>query len=197
MKKQDAKLSTFAQIRELSSPKDMLFCCAIMQRMLPNYQLFSQVTGFGDAHLAQSVLNLMWEWCMSSQSKFNAPVQLEKLEEIIPEVNDFDNFGVYPALDYCMALSCALQSFSDEHDNPAVTIAKLSQGSVEAYIMASAEEELTGEQIKQHPLMEFEIQTQLSLLNYCQNNKLTKELVKELRQDLMAEKLSSLGIEFE
>jgi len=197
MKMQANKLSTFAQIRELTPPKDMLFSCALLQRMLPNYQLFSQLNEFGDGHAAQSILNLIWEWCMSAQSKFNAPVQLEKLEEIIPEVADFDNFGVYPALDFCMALSCALQSFSQEHDNPAVTIAKLSQGSVEAYILATEGEDISNEDIKAHPLMEFEIETQLSLLAFCQNNKVTKDMVKELRSDLMAQKISNLGIELE
>ncbi|MFW8591646.1 YjaG family protein [Glaciecola sp. 2405UD65-10] len=191
------KLNTFAQIRDLRSPKDMLFCCALLQRMLPNYQLFSQVSNFGDGQTAQSILNLLWEWCMSPQSKFNASVQLEKLEEIIPEVSEFDTFGVYPALDFCMALSSALQSFSKEHEFPAVTIAKLSQGSVEAYILATEDDEISNEAIKAHPLMEFEIETQLSLLEFCQNNKVNKDVCKGLREDLLAQKISSLGIELE
>jgi uncharacterized protein YjaG (DUF416 family) len=198
MQLRENKLNTFAQIRELKAPKDILFACALMQRMLPSYQLFSRSTEFGDSKLAQSVLNLVWEWCMSPQSKFNAAVQLEKLEEIIPEVSEFDSFGVYPALDYCMALSVALQSFTKEHEFAAVTIAKLSQGSVEAYIIATSEEdELTNQDIKSHPLMEYEIATQQSLLAFCQDNKMTKELVKELRSDLIAQNMSSLGIECE
>lgn len=197
MKTRDNKLNTFAQIRELAPPKDMLFSCALMQRMLPNYQLFSELNDFGDGQMAQATLNLIWDWCMSSQSKFNAAIQIEKLEEIIPEVANFESFGVYPALDYCMALSCALQSFTKEHEHAAVTIAKLSQGSVEAYILATSETELSSEEIKNHPLMVFEIETQVSLLEFCQNNKMTKDLVKELRADLVAQKMSSLGIELE
>jgi len=188
------KLSTFAQIRDLQSPKDIVFGCALMQRMLPNYQLFSQNTAFGDPTIAQSILNLIWEWCISPQNKFNAGAQLEKLEEIIPDVDNFDSFGVYPALDFCMALSSMLLSFSKEHDHPAVTIAKLSQGSVEAYILATAEDELDNQQIKQDPLMEYEIGTQLSLLEFCQTNKMTKEFVKDLRADLVAQNMSNLGI---
>lgn len=206
MQLRENKLTTFAQVRELPSPKNVLFACALMQRMLPNYQLFSQTSGFGDSHLAQSCLNLVWEWCMSPQSKFNAQVQLEKLEEIIPEVSEFDTFGVYPALDYCMALSSVLQGFSQEHEHAAVTVAKLSQGSVEAYILfeqelseqelASGEQEMQAQAIKAHPLMEFEVATQLSLLEFCKSNKVTKDLVKSLRADLMAENMSNLGIEF-
>jgi uncharacterized protein YjaG (DUF416 family) len=194
MKMRDTKLSTFAQIRELSTPNDIVFGCALMQRMLPNYQLFSQANDFGDPAAAQATLNLIWEWCMSPKNKFNAPVQLEKLEEIIPDVENFDSFGVYPALDYCMALSSMLLHFSQEHESVAVTIAKLSQGSVEAFILATADDELDNHQIKQDPLMEYEIETQLSLLEYCQSNKITKEFVKELRADIVAQGISNLGL---
>jgi uncharacterized protein YjaG (DUF416 family) len=197
MKTRDTKLSTFAQIRELSSPNDVVFSCALMQRMLPNYQLFSQSTGFGDPLIAQASLNLIWEWCMSPKTKFNAPVQLEKLEEIIPDVDNFESFGVYPALDYCMALSSMLLSFSNEHEHVAVTIAKLSQGSVEAFILATAEGELDNNQIKQDPLMIYEIETQLSLLEYCQSNKITKEFVKDLRSDIVSQGISNLGLSIE
>lgn len=196
MKVRDSKLSTFAQIRELQSPKDKVLGCALMQRMLPSYQLFSHSTGFGDSAMAESTLNLIWEWCMSPQNKFNAAVQLEKLEEIIPDVDNFDSFGVYPALDFCMALSSMLLNFSNEHEHPAVTIAKLSQGSVEAYILATAEDELDNQQIKQDPLMEYEIGTQLSLLEFCQTNKMTKEIVRDLRADLVNQNMSNLGISF-
>lgn len=194
MKVRENKLSTFAQIRELSPPKDIVFGCALMQRMLPNYRLFCESTGFGDPDLAQSVLNLVWEWCMSGQNKFNAGVQLEKFEEIIPDLENFETFGVYPAIDFCMALSSMLLNFSKEHDHPAVTIAKLSQGSVEAYILATSEDELDNQQIKNDPLMEYEIGTQLSLLDFCQKNKMTKEFVKDLRADLVAENISNLGL---
>lgn len=194
MKMRDTKLSTFAQIRELPTPNDIVFGCALMQRMLPNYQLFSQSTGFGDPLLAQSVLNLIWEWCMSPKAKFNAPVQLEKLEEIIPDVDKFESFGVYPALDFCMALSSMLMHFSKEHDHVAVTIAKLSQGSVEAFILAIADEELDNQQIKEDPLMEYEIETQQSLLEYCRSNKISKDFVKDLRADILAQDISNLGL---
>lgn len=189
------KLNTFAMIRDLTRPKDMLFSCALMQRMLPSYQLFSEAHEFGDPQIAQNVLDLIWEWCATPKNKFNATVQAEKVEEIIPDIANFDSFGVYPALDYCMALSCALQAFNQEHEQPAVTIAKLSQGSVEAYILATAEQELTSQEIKEHPLMAFEIETQMSLLGYCRDNKMTKDLVTQLKADLISQNPSNLGLE--
>jgi uncharacterized protein YjaG (DUF416 family) len=93
-----------------------------------------------------------------------------------------------------MALSSMLLHFSNEHENVAVTIAKLSQGSVEAFIIGSADEELDNQSIKRDPLMQYEIETQLSLLEYCQSNKITKEFVKELRADIAAQGISNLGL---
>lgn len=195
MKLPDTKLNTFARIRELSPPKDMIFACALMQRMLPNYQLFSVSQEFGDKDTAESILNLVWDWCITPKSKFNAAAQLEKLEEIIPDVDKHEVFAVYPALDYCMALSVALQNFLKEHDFPAVTIAKLSQGSVEAYILASSEQSLSNQELKQNELMNYEIETQNSLLSYIAENKLSKDDIKLLRDDLKADCISNLGIE--
>ena len=53
---------------------------------------------------------------MSGQVKINFAVQLEKLEEVIPDIEDFDFFGVHPALDACMALGSLLQGIQDNDD---------------------------------------------------------------------------------
>jgi uncharacterized protein YjaG (DUF416 family) len=41
---------------------------------------------------------------VNKDSKVNFDNQLEKLEEIIPSADDFDMYGVYPAIDACIAL---------------------------------------------------------------------------------------------
>lgn len=191
------KLNTFAEIRELKPPANMVFACALMQRMLPNYQLFSANTGFGDAHVAQSILNLMWDRCMSPKNKFNADVQLEKLEAITPDVDDFDVLAVYSALDFCMALNSCVSSYTDSIQNASVTVAKLSQGSVEAYILFTSDSELDNQEIKKHPLMQYEIETQASLVEFCKGNRMDRELIKSLREDLIAQNTSNLGIQLD
>ncbi len=206
---QESKLNTFANIRSLSSSKGVILACTLLQRMLPNYQLFCKATGFGDAELAANILSLIWEKSANVKSKFNVEVQLQKLEEITPDIEDFDNFAVYPALDYCMALSVLLQSFISEHEKPAVTVAKLSQGSVEAYVIACIQEEaenksgLNGEefeidnqQIRSDPLMQHEIHTQIALYEYISSSKLDAQTIQELRRDIIAEGVSSLGIQY-
>ncbi len=197
MKIRTNKLNTFGEIRELKFPANMVFACALMQRMLPNYILFSANTGFGDAHVAQSILNLIWERCMSSKNNFNTEVQLEKLEAITPDVDHFDVFAVYPALDFCMALNSCINSYTDNIQNAPVTVAKLSQGSVEAYILVSSDSELDNQQIKQHALMQYEIDTQASLIEFCSTNRMDKDNIKALRSDLIAQNTSNLGMQLD
>jgi uncharacterized protein YjaG (DUF416 family) len=185
------KLSTFQQVRDLSKKPAVGFSAAMLQRMLPNYQLFCEVSEFGDAEFAEKVVNLVWEWLTAPKAKINIAVQLEKLEEITPDVENFDTFGVYPALDFCMAATATLQLISDEEPNGAVMVAKLSQGGVEAYLLALAETDLSNQEVKADPLMQFEIETQLEVLAMCKNRAVD---FKQLRAEMKAQGMSNIGV---
>lgn len=197
----DNKLSTFQQVRDLSKKPAVAFSAALLQRMLPNYQLFCEITKsldnddgdkeFGDKELAAKLVDLIWEWLSAPKAKINIAVQLEKLEEVTPDVENFDTFGVYPALDFCMALTATLQLISDEEPNGAVMVAKLSQGGVEAYLLALSDADLTNEEVKQDPLMQFEIETQLEVLAMCKNKAID---FKVLRAEMKAQAMSNIGI---
>ena len=185
------KLSTFQQVRDLSKKPAVGFAAAMLQRMLPNYQLFCEVAEFGDAEFAEKLVNLVWEGLTAPKAKINIAVQLEKLEEITPDVENFDNFGVYPALDFCMAATATLQLISDEEPNGAVIVAKLSQGGVEAYLLALSETDLSNQEVKADPLMQFEIDTQLEVLAMCNNRAVD---FKQLRAEMKAQGMSNIGV---
>nr|WP_297350014.1 YjaG family protein [uncultured Glaciecola sp.] len=185
------KLSTFQQVRDLSKKPAVAFSAALLQRMLPNYQLFCDVSEFGDKELATKLVELIWEWLNASKAKINIAVQLEKLEEVTPDIENFDNFGVYPALDFCMALTATLQLMADEEPGGAVIVAKLSQGGVEAYLLALSETDLSNEEIKQDPLMQFEIDTQLEVLAMCKDKSID---FKSLRREMLAQEMSNIGL---
>lgn len=185
------KLSTFQQVRDLSKKPAVAFSAALLQRMLPNYQLFCDVSEFGDKELAAKLIDLIWEWLNASKAKINIAVQLEKLEEVTPDIENFDTFGVYPALDFCMALTATLQLMSDEEPGGAVIVAKLSQGGVEAYLLALSATDLSNEEIKQDPLMQFEIDTQLEVLAMCKDKSID---FKSLRNEMKAQEMSNIGL---
>lgn len=190
-----AKLNSFAQIRELDKGRALVLSSALIQRMLPNYVLFCEAMALEHAHAANNLVKLLWEVSSNRAMKINTEAQGEKLEEITPSVDDYDNLGVYAALDFCMACSAVLQLIANEEPQAAVMVAKLSQGSVERHIVVSQEQELTGVELNSHPLMAFEIASLQSLLEVCKQKKLSADDIKELRQDIIAQGVSSLGIE--
>lgn len=79
---------------------------ALCERMAPNFKLFCQMNELSvETKTYQNILNLVWEYLTIKDVKINFENQLEKLESIIPDVNDYDSFGVVPALDACQALA--------------------------------------------------------------------------------------------
>ncbi len=59
---------------------------------------------FGDGLLYRRITDLITGCLTVKDAKVNFDSQLEKLEEAIPAADDFDMYGVYPAIDACVAL---------------------------------------------------------------------------------------------
>lgn len=142
-----------------------------------------------------NLLQILWTWVIDPKSKINIDVQLEKLEEITPDTHQFDHYGVYPALDCAMSMAAMFNLLKKEDEQGAVVVSKLSQGTVESFIDATSEEEPSSEEIKAHPLMQWEIETQKELLDYLKEANRSKETVKALRQMVTQEGISNIGIE--
>lgn len=189
------KLSIFQQVRELEGWYAVAFAATLLERMLPNYVLFCEATEFTDAAQYRNSLNAIWEWLAVPKAKINFSAQLEKVEEAVPDAKDFDNYGVYPAIDVAMSLSATILLIQGEDPQGAVVVAKLSQGTVEAFIEASAEEPLTDLEIKQHPLMQWEIETQKELLILLAKSPKNADTCKLLKQLATSEGMSNIGLE--
>lgn len=158
------KLNIFQQVRELDGWYAVAFSASLLERMLPNYVLFCEATEFADPTQYRNSLNAIWEWLAVPKAKINFTAQLEKIEELVPDASDFDNYGVYPAIDVAMSMSATILLIQNEDPQGAVVVSKLSQGGVEAFIEASTEQTITDLDIKGHPLMQWEIETQKELL---------------------------------
>ena len=189
------KLNTFQRVRELEGWKAVAFAAALLERMLPNYLLFCEVTEYEGAGQYRKTLNSIWEWVGVPKAKINLAAQLEKVEELTPDAADYDFYGVYPALDVAISMSSTLLLMQGEDEGGAVIVSKLSQGSVEAYIDASAEQELSSQEIKQHPLMQWEVELQNELLDLLASAKRNSDTVKRLKQLATEEGVSNIGLE--
>ncbi|QJR81443.1 YjaG family protein [Alteromonas pelagimontana] len=187
------KLNTFARVRELSGWKAASFSAALLERMLPNYSLFCEVTDFYDPQVCRTCLDLIWESITAPKSKINFSLQLEKVEEATPDTAAYDTYGVYPAIDAAVGLAALLGLLLTQDLQGAVVVSKLSQGSVEAYLLSSGEAD--DETVKQHPLMEFEVAIQQELLECVEQGTDPGLTAKALKKIALEEGISNIGIE--
>ena len=187
------KLNTFGRVRALEGFKAIAFAAALLERMLPNYALFCDVTDSGDAAALRNCLNLVWETLKSPKSKFNIAVQLEKVELATPDTEEFDNYGVYPAIDAAIGLASLLNLVAGDDPQGAVVISKLSQGSVEAYLLATGEAD--DDSVKEHPLMAFEVEVQNEMLDYIEQAKSSAKAADEMRALALEAGMSNIGLD--
>lgn len=187
------KLNTFARVRALQGWKAIAFSAALLERMLPNYQLFCDSTGFEDEGVCRHCLNLIWESLKSPKSRINFSLQLDKVEEATPDTQDYDFYGVYPAIDAAIGLAAAINLITRQDEQGAVVVSKLSQGSVEAYLLLT--EEATDENVKTHPLMTFEIEVQQELLDYLETCRQNAAAADELCNLALEAGISNIGLE--
>lgn len=191
-------------LQTLSQWRQIAFCSAILERMLPNYQMFSEAENFGEYRVVRNQLDLIWQWLdKNSRCKINFTAQLTKLEEQTPNPEHFDSFGVFPALDTCMAIMSLLQAMQDKDDEAFSNVGRLSENSVRFYVELmladeldeNSDSEITEEDINQHPLMQWEIATQNELFDFIKNAAENKNSCVKAKSLVLEEGLSNLGIE--
>lgn len=95
------------RLGNLQSWQHLTFMACLCERMYPNFVMFCQVTEQHPQAVKtyHNILNLVWEQLTVKGVKINFENQLEKLEAIIPNVNDYTFFGVLPAIDACEGLA--------------------------------------------------------------------------------------------
>ena len=190
----------FKRLKSLNLQQKKLFAVALCQRMLPNYQLFAEVCEFGNATVLDTLQQLLWQQLYDPKLKLNLEAQLNKLEENTPEPEDFDVYGVYPALDAVVALSTYLGALESKIEEDITNISKLSSATVANYVEALLGDEFDNEDklddaIFAHPMMEQERELQLSLLEIIEDNpEPAADFIKALRKEIVSDGVSNIGI---
>ncbi|VDZ65641.1 endonuclease V [Citrobacter freundii] len=171
-------------------------CANACTRITP---CFCKQTEFGDGQIYRRILDLIWEALTVKDAKINFDSQLEKFEEAIPSADDYDLYGVYPAIDACVALSELMHSrLSGETLEHAIEVSKASITTVAMLEMTQAGREMTDEELKENPAVEqeWDIQWEIfRLLADCEERDI--ELIKGLRADLREAGESNIGINFQ
>ncbi len=187
---------------KLSQWQKIAFSAALIERMLPNYKMFAENAGFGSYQLLRNQLNLIWQRLDKSQKvKINYDAQILKLEEQVPDPQMFDFYGVYPALDTSMAVMSLFQAMQDNEGEGFDNISKLSSNSVYFYVEAclaeksAADSELSDTAIEEHPLVQWEKETQNELFDLLKNSPESTATISLIKNLVTEQGLSNLGIE--
>ena len=188
-------LMSFPQAEQLDAQAKRVFAACLIQRMLPNYLLFCEAFGAGDANIAKSIVDVIWEKLMLPQSSINMASQLAKLEAITPALEDFDGFGVYPANDFCVALGELLENFDQFTDEMLIEISQISAEGIVTLLEVQGEDL---EQLTMHPLWQEEAFFQREVYNRLYDMLLAasdkKAQLKSLRDYSRNDGVSNLGV---
>jgi uncharacterized protein YjaG (DUF416 family) len=188
----------------LSQWQQIAFSAALLERMIPNYKVFSEHADFGEFSVLRNQLELIWQWLdKNNRCKINYEAQINKLEPQIPDPEGFDFFGVFPAIDATMATMSLLQAMQDKEVEGAEIVSRLSENSVTYYVElmiadqrdANDDSDITTKEIEQHPLMEWEFDTQNELYYALKDFPENKETCIKIKAMVLEEGLSNLGIE--
>ena len=200
-----ATLNTFERLRALSFEYQTVMALYLCQRMLPNYELFHQVTGFGDPKPLRSALNACWDWVYQPhQVTVNFERWQEKVEDVAPSEYGHDMLGVYPAMDACTAISTLLQGLIDTNSKELVSVAKISQATIQKFLELTEGEHLSAEErqemLREHELTTYEVAIQQALITFLESQygtqpKPGKQLVQQVRSMVEDEGISNLGVE--
>lgn len=184
------------RLEKLESWQHITFMACLCERMYPNFQMFCRQTEFVDEKAYRAILDLVWETLVIKDSKVNFDSQLEKLEEIIPSADDFDMYGVYPAIDACIALGEVIHAkLSGETLEHTILVSETSIRTVAMLEMTQAEREMTDQELGELTSIEEEWDIQwdiFRLLAACEERDL--ELIKGLKSDLREAGVSNIGI---
>ncbi|UUM30451.1 YjaG family protein [Vibrio japonicus] len=185
------------RLEKLEPWKQITFMACLCERMYPNYAMFCESTEFAEARIYKDILDSVWELLTVKNAKVNFERQLEKLEEIIPSSEDFEFYGVYPAIDACVGLSTLLHGLLDR-DDLFESMQKVSQQSV--VTVAQLEEAQSGEEITNHNQKDNEAvcaewDVQWAIFRPLKDaEERDIDLIKDLREELREEGVSNIGV---
>jgi uncharacterized protein YjaG (DUF416 family) len=179
------------QIRDLPRRMQLAFAATLCERMLPNYQLFSDATEFGDAAVLRNCLNAIWDASRKTKPAINAERWQTKLDACMPDPEQFDIFGVGPAIDAVASLAALIDGLNESDYPAAVEISRVSRSCVKQYLLFSEGEDVA---LKDHPLMQYEFALQEELVDFLAGAKPGDTLQRQIREAFLSEGLSNLGL---
>ena len=185
------------RIAKLAVWQQRLFMVCLCERMYPNFVYYCHLQQDEQSAVGyKKILDLIWESLLVENVKINFDLQLEKLELIIPILNEDSPYMVYPAIDACQALSEILHSYiSGEIVEHSAKVSSISATTVAEFEMTKDNIELSEQEQSQLPSVveEFDLQWDIFRLLSNENNEMV-DLIKGLKEDIRLTKTSNIGV---
>lgn len=174
------------------------YCAAVSERMFPNFALFSRLLEFGDAQKMRQILDAVWDHLNNTGAKMNFEVQLDKVEDNIPDLAEYDMYGAIPAQNAIVALFSTLNTVLASDAGEVINIANLSREVVADFVELNADDQLSDDElvryINTHDLMQQEDEFQSVILEILQDDISRGAALKELRELAHNDGYSNIGI---
>ena len=188
------------RLENLATWQHMTFMACLCERMYPNYHLFCQITEQPqNAKVYYNILNLVWEYLTVKDAKINFENQLEKLENIIPDVNNYDFYGVVPALDACEGLAEVLHTvIAGDSCVQAVKLSELSLQTVADLLVEQNSRELSEAELKETEEIQQELDVQWQIYRALKEaEKHNVDLIADLKNELREVGISNICIKID
>lgn len=188
------------RLENLSTWQHLTFMACLCERMLPNYQLFCKMTEQEHhAKIYYNILNLAWEYLTVKDCKINFETQLEKLENIIPDVNEYEFYGVIPALDACEALSEVLHTIiAGDSLQQAIKVSQISLQTVASSLEIQNDRKFMESDLKSSEEIQAELDDQWQIYRLLKEaERYNLELIISLKNEMRENRISNIGIKFE
>ncbi|WP_392563265.1 YjaG family protein [Orbus wheelerorum] len=185
------------RLEKLASWQLKLFMVCLCERMYPNFALYCQQMNNSDDKVYKAIIDLNWESMLVKNAKINFDGQLEKLEEIIPSVDDNSPYSVYPAIDACEALSELVHSYlsGEQLVEHAIAVSRISLKTIIELESAKTGNDLSENELKEYQPILDELDVQWEIYRVLKNEKNQDlELIKGLKNDLREEQISNIGV---
>ena len=188
------------RLENLATWQHLTFMACLCERMYPNYHLFCQITEQPqNAKVYHNILNLVWEYLTVKDANINFENQLEKLENIIPDVNDYDFYGVVPALDACEGLAEVLHTIiAGDSCVQAVKLSELSLQTVADLLVEQNGRELYEAELKETEEIQQELDVQWQIYRALKEvEKHNVELISDLKNELREVGVSNICVKID
>ena len=188
------------RLENLATWQHLTFMACLCERMYPNYHFFCQITEQPqNAKVYHNILNLVWEYLTVKDANINFENQLEKLENIIPDVNDYDFYGVVPALDACEGLAEVLHTIiAGDSCMQAVKLSELSLQTVADLLVEQNGRELSEAELKETEEIQQELDVQWQIYRALKEaEKHNVELISDLKNELREVEVSNICVKID